>query len=358
MIKIEHVNKSFNGEKVLVDVNLDIEKNKITSLLGPSGSGKTTLLRIIAGLEKTDSGRIIVNDQDMTNVKVSKRNMGFVFQNYALFKHLSVAENIAFGLRVKPRKQRIPKDKLNAKINDLLDLIKLRELKYRRIDELSGGQRQRVALARALAIEPQILLLDEPFGALDAKVREELRTQLLRIQRELNITTIVVTHDQEEAMELSDHIVILNHGKVEQAGDPDEVYERPSNPFVYDFLGHVNIIPGHVRSNYPQPDLESRDLIFVRPHDVKVSLTQIANSFPAQINSVRFLGSKTRLTAIIDELPDKLITAEIDNSVAIRIEHKTSGEKIFLSFPNFKFYDFATGTFTTYNNQEQWYYNI
>ena len=358
MIEIEHLHKSFGETIILNDINLEIAKDRITSLLGPSGSGKTTLLRIIAGLEVCDSGRVIVDGQDITNIPVSRRNMGFVFQNYALFKHLNVAENIAFGLKVRPRGQRPATAEINARVNDLLDLIMLRELKFRGIDELSGGQRQRVALARALAIEPSILLLDEPFGALDAKVREELRTQLLHIQREIGITTIVVTHDQEEAMELSDHIVILNNGRIEQAGHPDEVYDSPCNPFVYDFLGHVNVIPGHVVASFAQPDLSSRDLIFVRPHEVRICPVALEHSFPAAINSVRFLGSRIRVTLMLDAIPDKLITAEVDRRSAQAIGQKTYGERVFLEFPNFKFYDAASASFTAFSNQESWYYNI
>lgn len=351
MIRLEHLSKSFGGTAVLSDISLDIARGRITSLLGPSGSGKTTLLRIIAGLEECDSGRVSVNGQDLTHTPVAQRRMGFVFQNYALFRHLNVGENIAFGLRVRPRGQRPPRAEITARVNELLDLIMLRELKYRAIDELSGGQRQRVALARALAIRPDILLLDEPFGALDAKVREELRTQLLRIQREIGITTLVVTHDQEEAMELSDHIVILNNGHIEQSGHPDEVYDQPCNPFVYDFLGHVNIIPGRVRSTFPQPDLNSRDLIFVRPHDVRLSFTPQEHSFAATINSIRFLGSRMRVTLRLAQLPDKLITAEYVRGVGIHPALPWYSGQVYVTLTRFSFYNTAQARFTTFTAQ-------
>ena len=229
-IAVEDIRKSYGNTVVLGGINAEIEEGKITTLLGPSGSGKTTLLRVIAGLETADSGKILFDGNDMTKVPVQKRGIGFMFQNYALFQNMTVSENIAFGLTVKKGADRPSKEQISKKVKELLAMIKLESLGGRRVDQLSGGQKQRVALARALAVEPRILLLDEPFGALDAKVREELRTYLLHLQRKLGITTIMVTHDQEEALEISDRIIILNHGRIEQAGSPDEVYDTPENP--------------------------------------------------------------------------------------------------------------------------------
>jgi sulfate transport system ATP-binding protein len=257
-IEVEHVRKVFGTYQALKDVSLKIESGELMALLGPSGSGKTTLLRIIAGLELPDSGTIRLNNEDATDVKVRERHVGFVFQHYALFRHLTVFENIAFGLRVRPRATRAPDAEIRGRVRKLLELIQLDWLGDRYPHQLSGGQRQRVALARALAVEPRVLLLDEPFGALDAKVRKELRRWLRRLHDELHVASVFVTHDQEEALEVSDRVAIMNAGQIEQVGSPEEVYENPATPFVYEFIGNVNLF--HGRDGY------------VRPHDLDVSL--------------------------------------------------------------------------------------
>lgn len=236
-IRISHVSKTFGKFIALNDINIDIKTGELATLLGPSGCGKTTLLRIIAGLENANSGQIYFDGVDVTNIAVQKRGIGFVFQNYALFRHKTVGQNIAFGLTLLPKDKRPNKTVINKRIDELLDLVQLAHTKERYPHELSGGQRQRIALARALATNPKLLLLDEPFGALDAKVRKELRTSLKDIQREIGITSIMVTHDQEEAAAISDKIVIMNHGVVEQIGTTDELFVQPNSEFVVDFLG-------------------------------------------------------------------------------------------------------------------------
>jgi sulfate transport system ATP-binding protein len=239
-IEIQNVNKKFGGFVALSDISLNIPKGEITALLGPSGCGKTTLLRIIAGLETPDSGVIRFSGEDQANKRVKDRKVGFVFQHYALFRHMNVFENIAFGLRVRPRKARPDKKAIRESVMRFVSLVQLEGYVNRFPSELSGGQRQRVALARALAVEPSVLLLDEPFGALDAKVRKDLRKWLRRLHDEIHVTSIFVTHDQDEALEVSDTIVIINKGKVEQYGSPEEVCDYPVSPFVADFLSDVN----------------------------------------------------------------------------------------------------------------------
>ncbi len=236
-IEIKHIHKKFGDFVALGDINIEVPTGELTTLLGPSGCGKTTLLRIIAGLENADSGRIAFEGVDVTDVPVQKRGIGFVFQQYALFRHQTVAQNIAFGLTLLPKDQRPDARGIDQRVDELLELVQLPQTKHRYPHELSGGQRQRIALARALATKPRLLLLDEPFGALDAKVRKELRTSLKDIQREIGITSIMVTHDQEEAQAISDKIVIMNHGKVEQIGTPSELFATPNSDFVVDFLG-------------------------------------------------------------------------------------------------------------------------
>lgn len=236
-IEIYNIHKKFGDFVALGDINIQIPTGGLTTLLGPSGCGKTTLLRIIAGLETADSGRIFFEGTDVTDIPVQKRGIGFVFQQYALFRHQTVAQNIAFGLTLLPRNIRPNQQQINQRVNELLELVQLPQTKDRYPHELSGGQRQRIALARALATNPRLLLLDEPFGALDAKVRKELRNSLKEIQKEIGITSIMVTHDQEEAQDISDKIVIMNHGKVEQTGSPSELFSTPNSDFVVDFLG-------------------------------------------------------------------------------------------------------------------------
>ncbi len=259
-ISATHITKRFGKFTALDDVTVEAPSGKLTALLGPSGSGKTTLLRIIAGLEFADSGQVLFDGQDATDRNVRERNVGFVFQHYALFKHMTIFENIAFGLRVRKR----PRDEVAARVHELLKLVQLEGLEKRYPHQLSGGQRQRVALARALAAEPKVLLLDEPFGALDAKVRKELRRWLRKLHDEIHVTSLFVTHDQEEALEVSDQIVIFSKGKVEQTGTPEDVYNRPANPFVLSFLGHVNVF--HGRQNGTGPG--ENQAIYVRPHEI------------------------------------------------------------------------------------------
>jgi sulfate transport system ATP-binding protein len=278
-IHIRGISKAFGSFKALDDVSLDVPQGTLLALLGPSGSGKTTLLRIIAGLEWPDSGRIEEDGADITDRHARQREVGFVFQHYALFRHMSVFENIAFGMRVR----KAPKQEIEAKVNELLHLVRLDGLGGRKPAQLSGGQRQRVALARALAIRPKILLLDEPFGALDAKVRVELRQWLRRLHDEIGMTSVFVTHDQEEAFELADEVVVMNHGKIDQRGTPDEVFEHPATPFVMDFLGNVNVFHGRVEKGqafwhgipieYPDyPHAQARPArVYLRPHELDIT---------------------------------------------------------------------------------------
>lgn len=243
-IIVQHVSKRFKNFVALSDINLEVKSGELIALLGPSGSGKTTLLRIIAGLDQADSGTILMHGEEAQTKDIGDRQVGFVFQHYALFKHMTVFENVAFGLRVRPMSTRPTKESIRKRVMELLTLLHLEPFHQRYPAQLSGGQRQRVALARALAVNPKVLLLDEPFGALDAKVRHELRRWLRRLHETLPVTTIFVTHDQEEAMEVADRVVVMSAGHIEQVGTPDEVYHSPTNSFVYDFLGHYNAIEG------------------------------------------------------------------------------------------------------------------
>ncbi|MBE7368332.1 sulfate/molybdate ABC transporter ATP-binding protein [Ramlibacter pallidus] len=282
-IEIRNVSKNFGDFRALDDVSLDIASGELVALLGPSGCGKTTLLRIIAGLESADRGSILFAGEDTTDVHVRERQVGFVFQHYALFRHMTVFENVAFGLRVKPRGQRPGEAQIKQKVHELLNLVQLDWLADRFPSQLSGGQRQRIALARALAVEPKVLLLDEPFGALDAKVRKELRRWLRRLHDDLHVTSIFVTHDQEEALEVADRVVLMNAGHVEQVGSPQEVWEHPASPFVYGFLGDVNLFQGRAHQgevhlhglNLASPEhadaQNAKAFAYVRPHDLDVA---------------------------------------------------------------------------------------
>ena len=282
-IEIRNVSKNFGEFRALNDVSLDIDSGELVALLGPSGCGKTTLLRIIAGLETPDVGSIHFSGEDTTDVHVRERNVGFVFQHYALFRHMTVFENVAFGLRVKPRSQRPSEAQIRDKVMSLLKLVQLDWIADRFPSQLSGGQRQRIALARALAVEPKVLLLDEPFGALDAKVRKELRRWLRHLHDELHVTSIFVTHDQEEALEVADRVVVINQGRIEQEGTPQQVWDNPATPFVYGFLGDVNLFKGRASDGRVYLDdgtqLDSHDakgasdskaFAYVRPHDLEV----------------------------------------------------------------------------------------
>ncbi|NJM77771.1 MAG: sulfate ABC transporter ATP-binding protein, partial [Acaryochloridaceae cyanobacterium RU_4_10] len=264
-ILIENVSKQFGTFQALNRINLEIAKGKLVALLGPSGSGKSTLLRVIAGLEQPDKGNIYINNQKATHLDVRRRNIGFVFQHYALFKHMTIRQNIAFGLEIR----KTPRAQVKARVDELLELIQLQGLSDRYPSQLSGGQRQRVALARALAVQPQVMLLDEPFGALDAKVRKELRAWLRRLHDEVHVTSVFVTHDREEAMEVADEIVIVNHGQIEQVGTPADVYDRPKTPFVMGFIGPVNVLPSDAKLFAGSPFASKDSEIFIRPHDIE-----------------------------------------------------------------------------------------
>ncbi len=274
-IQVRDVNKSFGSTPVLRDVSVDIASGSLTALLGPSGGGKSTLLRIIAGLESPDSGSVVISGVDATRLSPQRRNVGFVFQHYAAFKHLSVFRNVAFGLEIRKR----PKPEIRKRVNELLELVHLEQFANRYPAQLSGGQRQRMALARALAVEPEVLLLDEPFGALDAQVRKELRAWLRRLHDEVHVTTVFVTHDQEEAMDVADAIVVLADGEVKQAGSPAELYENPNSPFVMSFLGPVTRLGSQL----------------VRPHDIELSATPIDGATPAVISRIVHLGFEVRV---------------------------------------------------------------
>jgi sulfate/thiosulfate transport system ATP-binding protein len=308
-IEVRSVSKRFGSFAALSDVNLTVDSGELVALLGPSGSGKTSLLRVIAGLEPLDQGAVLFGGRDATERSARERNVGFVFQHYALFRHMTVFENIAFGLRVRPRNTRPSRAEIKQRVTALLELVQLQPMADRYPSQLSGGQRQRVALARALAVEPDVLLLDEPFGALDAKVRRSLRRWLRRLHDELHVTSVFVTHDQEEALEVADRVVIMNGGRVEQVGTPEAVYAKPLSPFVYDFLGDVNVFRGRVDGGLVHlgdlavavPDLDlaaaAHDArVYVRPHLLDVF--RQANGgpeFPARIVHISAAGPLVRL---------------------------------------------------------------
>ncbi|GAA3240960.1 sulfate/molybdate ABC transporter ATP-binding protein [Nonomuraea helvata] len=279
-IQVSGVNKAFGGTPVLSDVSIDVAAGSLTALLGPSGGGKSTLLRVIAGLETPDTGTVLISGVDATRLSPQRRNVGFVFQHYAAFKHMSVFKNVAFGLEIRKR----PKDEIRKRVMELLELVHLENFADRYPAQLSGGQRQRMALARALAVEPQVLLLDEPFGALDAQVRKELRTWLRRLHDEVHVTTVFVTHDQEEAIEVADTIVVLADGQVKQIGSPTEVYDNPADPFVMRFLGPVTELDGRL----------------VRPHDIEIGAAQENGSVPATVTRIVRLGFEVRVELLID----------------------------------------------------------
>ena len=290
-IQLRNIDKRF-GSFVAVDhVDLDVETGELLALLGPSGSGKTTLLRIIAGLEAPDEGSVSFHGEDATDVHARERQVGFVFQHYALFGHLTIFENVAFGLRVRPRRQRPTEAAIAKKVHTLLELVQLDYLAERYPHQLSGGQRQRIALARALAVEPKILLLDEPFGALDARVRRELRRWLRRLHDEMHVTSVFVTHDQEEAMEVADRIVVMNHGRIEQDGAPDEVYDHPASPFVLQFLGDANLFSGTLAAGGDG----DAGTAYVRPHELQVTAHAEPGSVPVVFAQALTVGPNTRL---------------------------------------------------------------
>ena len=298
-ISVEGANKSFGDFQALDDVSIEVPDGSLTALLGPSGSGKSTLLRAIAGLESLDRGRVRIDDEDVFVKPTQKREVGFVFQHYAAFKHMTVFENVGFGLKIRKEK----KAKIADRVHELLDLVQLHGLADRYPSQLSGGQRQRMALARALAVEPQVLLLDEPFGALDANVRAELRAWLRRLHDEVHVTTVLVTHDQEEAMDVADAIVVLNEGRIEQAGTPRELYERPANAFVMSFLGPVARLGEAL----------------VRPHDLRVTAEPRDGALEAMVDRVVHLGFEVRAELQLADGAPLAVQLTRDDAVALEL---------------------------------------
>jgi len=299
-ITVIDVTKRFNGFTALHDVSVAIPEGSLTALLGPSGSGKSTLLRVIAGLEEPDAGQVLIGSEDVTEQPARARGVGMVFQHYAAFKHMTVYDNVAFGLTIRKR----PRAEISSRVHELLELVQLEGLAKRYPSQLSGGQRQRMALARALAVEPSVLLLDEPFGALDARVRKELRAWLRRLHDEVHVTTIIVTHDQEEAMEVAGQIVVLNEGRIEQVGSPRELYDSPANEFVMSFVGPVNRL-GET---------------FVRPHDVAVQLEPDADSVEAMVERVVHLGFEARVELVRDDGQHLLAQLTQDEAEQLELE--------------------------------------
>ncbi|AZI37309.1 sulfate ABC transporter ATP-binding protein [Caenibius tardaugens NBRC 16725] len=343
MIRLDNISKRYGGYQALDSINLDVRDGEFLALLGPSGSGKTTLLRIVAGLAFPDQGSVLFNGEDVTDLKVAERKVGFVFQHYALFKHMTVADNVGFGLSVRPRRARPSKDAIRARAEELLDLVQLRGLGNRYPAQLSGGQRQRVALARALAVEPQLLLLDEPFGALDAQVRKELRRWLRHLHDQMGLTSIFVTHDQEEALELADRVVVMDHGVIEQVGTPEDVYMAPRSRFVSTFVGETNSLPVSIRGGQTHffdrhidvaaervPDGNAR--LDFRPHDVVVCGEQ-PGSLPLLVTGVYRRGGEWRVEGELIGV-DRTIEVNLDANqpapeVGKRLGIKVKRAKIF-----------------------------
>jgi sulfate transport system ATP-binding protein len=346
-IEVKHISKRFGSFYALQNVSLRVESGELVALLGPSGSGKTSLLRIIAGLdapEPNPDSRVIMNDRDMIDTQAGNRKVGFVFQHYALFRHMTVFDNIAFGIRMRPKKERPSKEAIKKRVEQLLALIQLENMGNRYPMQLSGGQRQRVALARALAIEPKVLLLDEPFGALDARVREDLRKWLRRLHKEIQITSLFVTHDQEEALELADRVVVMNEGRIEQIGTPDEVFHQPRTEFVMKFLGSVNLFHGRIEQGeaifgpwkIPSHSREYRDgtpaRLFVRPYDITILKNQEYNEgTTAIIRHIQSAGPYVKME----------LEPESGEAVIVEISHERYealkpevGEKVLVSLRN------------------------
>lgn len=348
-IEVKHINKTFGTFKALNDVSLKVETGELIALLGPSGSGKTTLLRIIAGLESPDNGEVLFHGEDAREKRTRDRNVGFVFQHYALFRHMTVFDNIAFGLRVQPKAIRPSEAKIKQKVDELLQLVQLDWVGNRYPAQLSGGQRQRIALARALAIEPKVLLLDEPFGSLDAQVRKELRQWLRRFHDQLHITSLFVTHDQEEALEVADKIVVMNKGIIEQQGTPEEVYHKPANKFVLNFLGNVNLFHARIENgkafvggsaiDLPNIDKNSKTAnIFVRPHQFEISRTaKNSESLKAVIEYINPAGSVVKID--LKTADGNSIQAEIsqDEFKLLKLQKR---DNVFVSLRQVTFYEY------------------
>ncbi len=337
-ISVQNITKKFGKFTALDNVTLDVPSGSLLALLGPSGSGKTTLLRIIAGLETADSGSVMCDGVDITHSSARERQMGFVFQHYALFRHMTVFENVAFGMRVR----KANKQEIDNRVHELLRLVRLDNLERRFPSQLSGGQRQRVALARALAIRPNVLLLDEPFGALDAKVRAELRAWIRQLHDEIHMTSVFVTHDQEEAFEVADHVVVMNQGKIEQMGTPSEVFEKPATPFVMDFLGNVNVFHGRVQNGralfgaleiaYPEyPHADEREATFyIRPHELDVHRSRNGvSALEARVQRVNPTGSVAKLALVNEEFGvDLSVELSLDRFSELNLR---TGDTVFVS---------------------------
>ncbi|MCC7086608.1 MAG: sulfate/molybdate ABC transporter ATP-binding protein [Pirellulales bacterium] len=339
-IELTHISKSFGTYQALRDVSLAINDGELVALLGPSGSGKTTLLRIIAGLdtpERDPRSRIRFYEEDVASRPAAKRRVGFVFQHYALFRHMSIFENVAFGMRVMPRKNRLAKREIDRRVTELLKLVQLDGLGRRFPSQLSGGQRQRAALARALAVEPRVLLLDEPFGALDAKVRQGLRTWLRRLHDEIHVTSILVTHDQEEALEVADRVVVMNQGRIEQIGTPEEVFHKPATRFVMEFLGQVNVFRGRVQGGkamlagvpleghffFPGKE-EGAAMVYMRPHELDIRLYKNgAPNFPAKVTRINPAGSIAKVTTRTNDGQDVLVDLSLDDYERLNLTEGT-----------------------------------
>ena len=338
-IQIEGIHKSFGKTQVLHDINLDLPSGQLVGLLGPSGSGKTTLLRIIAGLEHANSGRIRFHGSDVTDLHARDRKVGFVFQNYALFRHMTVFDNIAFGLTIMPKAQRPSNGEIKQRVNNLLEMIQLSQVADRFPAQLSGGQRQRVALARSLAVEPSVLLLDEPFGALDAQVRKELRRWLRRLHDELHFTSVFVTHDQEEAMEVSDQVVVMSQGRVEQLGTPDAIWQGPASRFVLEFLGEVNKIDGELHGSrfkvghYPlqlpvASHKQGAASWYLRPHEVSLTTQADAqHTLPVLVTDVNARGSLVQLELEPKDWPGSLLAAQLPHQ---HLSNVSRGQTLYL----------------------------
>ena len=334
-IAVRNLSKRFGTFQAVDGVSFEVPEGQLVALLGPSGSGKSTILRIIAGLEPADSGEVELTGEDATNLPVQRRGVGFVFQHYALFRHMTIRQNVAFGLEV----QRIPKDEIKRRVDELLELVQLSGYAGRYPSQLSGGQRQRVALARALAPRPKVLLLDEPFGALDSRVRDELRTWLRRLHDEVHVTSLFVTHDQQEAFEVSDQVVVLNKGKIEQMGPPQQLYEHPASPFVTEFLGAVNVLPMEsmlsmdtIREEAPLPlDVPGANepvLVYVRPHDLEI--TRESDGRPAWFANVRRLirlGGLVRLDLTLLDGTNLLVQLTRERAMELNL---VDGDQIYV----------------------------
>ena len=354
-IAVRNLSKSFGSFRAIDGVSFEVPAGELVALLGPSGSGKSTILRIIAGLEAADSGEVELTGEDATNLPVQRRGVGFVFQHYALFRHMTIRQNVAFGLEV----QRLAKAEIRRRVDELLGLVQLSGHADRYPSQLSGGQRQRVALARALAPKPKVLLLDEPFGALDSRVRDELRTWLRRLHDEVHVTSLFVTHDQQEAFEVSDQIVVLNGGKVEQMGPPQTLYEHPTTPFVTEFLGAVNVLKvetvlnlnmdrpgGEAPLSLAMPGRDTASLVYVRPHDLEI--TRRVNGRPAwtaQIRRLTRLGGLVRLELTLSDGTNLLVQLTRERCLELALEQ---GESVYVTPKDMKVFSESTSFVENY----------